>query len=165
MTIDDKLALAVLTGKELLKKHKLEGWRITLSTKRKHLADTYFNLKKIEYSIAFVTVATRQQFEGVMLHEIAHARLGPGYGHGKEFVKMCKQINAPPMYAGHKLKVHVHRYNLTCPECGFVLHIISKHILNKLKNRVCTNCLEKYNKHTPATRFVLTNNVLEVRRW
>jgi predicted SprT family Zn-dependent metalloprotease len=51
-----------------------------------------FENKKIMLNSRFCYAEGEQEIVKVILHEIAHALVGPKAGHGKFFVKKCREI-------------------------------------------------------------------------
>ena len=152
---EKKIKEAVLLGAQLLIENGLGDWKIDLNKGRKSLADTYHKDKRISFSRSFITVATKEQFVGVTLHEIAHAMLGPGYGHGKEFVELCTKISPNPDYATHSADVRIGMYIYECPNCNY------GGASNKRLEAYCQECFEKQQYH----KLVRTKNELLVKEW
>lgn len=68
---------------ELAEKHGLEDWKIVLDTRTETRAGLCSHRKRtISISKWFVEQAPADEIRNVMLHEIAHALVGPGKGHG-----------------------------------------------------------------------------------
>jgi len=86
---EDKLRAAILLGAELMVEHGLSDWKLDIVNKRTTLGETYYRTKTIELSQRFILVSTKDEFRKTMLHEIAHALIGPGYAHGPVFVEKC----------------------------------------------------------------------------
>ena len=116
---DEKLKVASVRGAKLLIDNGLGDWTFSINRKRSVLAETWHKEKKIVFSKYFLLVATPEQVDGVTLHEATHALLGPGYGHGKEFVELCEKISPNSYYAKEKGDVSIRRYVFTCPECKY----------------------------------------------
>lgn len=137
-TEQKKLAKAVLRGFDMLKEHNLDDWTIQLNKKVRSLGETYYGLKTIKYSEDFLLVATKEQFDGVTKHEIAHALLPVGVHHGSEFVRKCKEINTHPDYIGRKVKpIGLSKYKIVCPWCE------TESLYNKKKQGFCNICLKE----------------------
>ena len=150
-----KLAEATARAEALLRKHGLNDWSVQIFGKRSVLGEAWHKQKTIKISKFFVYVANAEQFEGIVLHEVAHALLGPGFGHGEEFVATCTRISRNNRYATESSSFKIHRYRFTCPRCEFV------GTSNANRDMACARCstglgLVKFNKEV---------NTLEVRSW
>lgn len=153
--VEEKLKAAVLRGAQLLIDNGLEDWKIKLNNKRTSLAETMHSTKTIFYSKPFLTVATQDQFDGVTLHEAAHALLGPGHGHNDTFIRKCIEISPTPDYAKRATDVPIRKFILTCPSCGYS----GSH--NMGGKRYCGLCFKKGEK----VIFEVKENVLKVEVW
>ena len=151
----NKLAEAVGRAEALLHKHGLDDWSIQVYGKRSVLAEAWHTQKTIKVSRFFIYVANREQFDGVILHEITHALLGPGFGHGKEFIDTCTRISPDNKYATESGSFKIHRYKFTCPRCEFV------GTSNANRDMACARC----STVSGLVRFNKEVNTLEVRSW
>lgn len=157
MREDEKLRIALLRGAELLLEHNLSDWKIKIDNRTAVLAETWHSDKVIVISKKFITVADKEQFDGTVYHEIAHALLGRGYGHGKEFIEMYTKISSNPEYAKRGASVGTRKYILTCPSCGYTGSHNSPNI-----SMYCGRC---HAKDGSLNKFVITKNKLEVKVW
>ena len=89
------------------------------------------------------------------MHEVAHALLGPGYGHGEEFVKKCKEISGTTDYATVSADIAIRTYLYSCPKCG------NNGGNNRLAKAYCAVCF----KQGDVVELDVTNNKIEVRGW
>lgn len=156
-TEETKLQQALVRGSELLVQHGIGDWRVSFHRKRRVLADCNHMKKTIRYSLHFITIATKEQLEGVTLHEIAHALVGVQHGHDNVFRRKVLELGGDPDYASASVKnpVFTHKYNLTCPECGWESHC------NRNKSYRCTPCARK-GIRTPMN---ISENQLKVVLW
>ncbi len=117
---EEKLQQAIVRGAELLVQHGLGDWRVSFHKKRRVLADCNHLSRTIRYSLHFIRIATKEQLEGVTLHEIAHALVGYQHGHDSTFRSKMYELGGDPDYsaAGVKVPVNTYKYKMTCPECG-----------------------------------------------
>lgn len=147
---------ALLLGAQLLIDHGLGDWRVGAHNKRRVLADCNNRTKTIRYSKNFLTIATKEDFIGVTMHEIAHALVGPGQGHGPVWKRKAQEI-CPKGFTSANVEnpVNTHKYDLVCPECG------TKSRSNVDKNYACRKCTT-YEKRVP---FIVTENKLQVVLW
>lgn len=151
----DKLTIAMSRIESMLREHKLDDWIAEFNGQRKTIALTYHAEKKIVFSKYFVSMASKEEFEGVALHEIAHALLGPGYGHGPEFFEMCTTISPTDAYAVPQGNFQISRYLFSCPECGYS----GTH--NSSADKLCGYCF----RQGKEVKFNKEINKIEVRSW
>ena len=153
---EKKLAQAMLKAFELLNKHDLNDWDIDINNKVTAIGETYHGTKTIKFSERFTMVATKEQFEGVALHEIAHALLPAGSNHGSDFIRKCTEISPTTKYVGRTTEpMFISRYKIVCPECG------KKSLYNTKKKGYCIPC-----KNNGKEVFIETEkNDVEVTVW
>lgn len=155
--LEKKFTLAAKLIADLMIENGLSDWTIKTNSKRTALAETYHNRKEIRFSKYFLMIANKDQLTGVTLHEVTHAVLGKGYGHGEVFEKKCKEISPNGDYSKRAVSdVSIHRYIITCPECG------QSGGENQVRERYCGKC---FNKNKSKVAFVSKENKMEVVLW
>lgn len=149
--------MALVRADKLLANNGLiKDWRVSINGSRSSLAWTEHTDKEISFSKFFAYTATREQFDGVILHEIAHALLGPGFGHGKEFTELCERISPNSEYATALADIGIRKYLFTCPRCGYSGYHNSK------ADKACGSCYAGTGKKIVFDRKV---NTIEVKEW
>ncbi|MDP9801012.1 putative SprT family Zn-dependent metalloprotease [Arcanobacterium wilhelmae] len=88
MDISDALELA----RELMDEHGVGDWEFAFDRAKRRAGATNFTARKITLSKALVQLYAPEQVRAVMLHEIAHALVGPRHGHDAEWKRMCVAI-------------------------------------------------------------------------
>jgi predicted SprT family Zn-dependent metalloprotease len=108
-----------------LDEHKRLGyvpqiWKFSLNSGKRLLGKCNYIKKTISLSKHFIPVATPEEIKEITLHEIAHASVGPGHGHGPVWRSMCVRIGAKPERCAsfETCKNIPARYTGTCPTCG-----------------------------------------------
>lgn len=93
----DKLLLIKRVASDLMDEHGLieDGWTFRFHAKKRALATCYFKQKCIAYSKHFLD-EPYDQVRDTILHEIAHALVGPGHGHDITWQRMAIQVGANP---------------------------------------------------------------------
>src|SRR5690242_13087862 len=74
---------------ELLDVHGLEGWSFAFNRSKRDLGICRFGPRLIELSVHFVERNAGKVVRDTLLHEIAHALVGPGHGHDAVWRRMC----------------------------------------------------------------------------
>lgn len=121
MTLDEKMAIAMAGGDSVLAHFGLFDWEVLWSNEYKNVAYTMHEDKKIVFSKRFILTCTKDEFHGVLLHEIAHAIVGEGNGHNDKWRSICMEISGTDEYAVEKFKNSQILANKTiyCENCEF----------------------------------------------
>jgi predicted SprT family Zn-dependent metalloprotease len=63
-------------------------------------------------------------------HEIAHALVGPGHGHGEVWQRQAAELGIPPVRCALAAKMPLGKWNASCPTCAkfFSLYRKPKHL-------------------------------------
>lgn len=81
--MNQQLAKKILeTAYGLLREHGLYDWKVEFNTNESRFGVCNYRKKKIFISSFFASQLTWQETHDTILHEVAHAIVGPGYGHG-----------------------------------------------------------------------------------
>jgi hypothetical protein len=113
-----KIDQTIARGQTLLLENELSDWTITTNKKRCSLAETLHQYKVISFSRYFLIIATKKQYDEATLHEIAHALVGPGKGHGSVFMEQCKKLCTDEQYISDAIDYPIRKYTRICPRCG-----------------------------------------------
>lgn len=102
---------------ELFIEHGLAdtGWTFKFSRTTRALGITYYTKKRIDISGATLPYMTVDEVEDTMRHEVAHAILGPGYGHGPEWKNMARRLGANPRASAKNVRIPP-KWTFTCTE-------------------------------------------------
>lgn len=123
----------------MLREHGLADWIIELRAYRSTGGVTYFDTRKIGLSRLLLPKWDEDQVRQIMLHEIAHALVGPDQNHNATWLKKAREIG----YTGgrtHNLPTVEHRWNVVCPTHG----IIGKRHRRSARGHTyrCTTCFD-----------------------
>ena len=92
MRLKEVAALA----RELMDRHGLAEWTLRFNAAQKKLGECRPRQKLILLSRAHAVNGVREQVIDTILHEIAHALVGPGAGHGPAWKAIADRIGATP---------------------------------------------------------------------
>lgn len=95
-----RIELAVKLALELMKKHKLASWSLTIDHDRNFAGYTIHKNKEIGLSKYFLELNNKKEVRDTILHEIAHALLPEGVDHTTEWKKLALKLGARPYYDG-----------------------------------------------------------------
>lgn len=77
----------------LIARHGLD-WEFGWDHARRRAGQANFTLRRITLSKHLTTLCSEEQVRQTVLHEIAHALVGPGHGHGAVWKRMAHRIGA-----------------------------------------------------------------------
>lgn len=135
-----KIEQAKARGRALLDLAGLKDWKIGTFFAYHKLATTNHFSKLITYNERFIERATEEEFDQVTIHEIAHALIGMGHGHGEKFVKTCERLFPSKAITTSDLDVDIFKYYLVCPTCKSIA------TTNNTRVQKCGTCLIPYER-------------------
>ena len=128
------LAEAIETATELMRQHGLIGWRIKLDHARRRAGQCDYNTKVISLSRLYVRAADKDHIRDTILHEIAHALVGPSHGHDAVWRKKAREIGCTAARC-HNLNFSKARWIMKCPNGCFS---VERH--RRKSGLVCSKC-------------------------
>jgi len=122
---------------ELMARHGLEGWTFAFNRRKRALGLCRFATRAIELSSYLVDGNSKEEVRDTILHEIAHALVGPGHGHDVVWKAKCVEVGAQPVRCGDA-DMPEGRWKASCPSCGLAF---SRHRRPKrLRGWCCRTC-------------------------
>ena len=119
MLPEDALRLA----RAELKKYELSGWTITLDSARRRCGFCRYSRKAISLGREYVRLNEEPDVWDTILHEIAHALVGPFHHHDEVWLAKAREIGCSgTRLADAKVKLPEYRYIGTCPTCKMEFH-------------------------------------------
>lgn len=115
-TITETEALA----RTLINTHNLLGWRFVWDNARSRGGQCCYSARTISLSRALVPLWTEDQVRNVLLHEIAHALVGPGHGHDGVWMYKCLSIGGDGNRT-HNNPTQARKWEAHCDTCGTVV--------------------------------------------
>jgi predicted SprT family Zn-dependent metalloprotease len=96
----------------------LAGWTVRFNNRaRRTLGLCIYSRKIIQLSCAFVELNAEAMVAETVRHEIAHARVGPGHGHGRVWKRMAILVGAQPIACARNTILPPGRWTAACPTC------------------------------------------------
>lgn len=129
-----KLQATLDTGAELLAAHGLAGWRMGFDRARTRAGKCDYKNRVITLSGYYVFRADPADIRDTLLHEIAHALVGPKHGHDAVWAAKARAIGCSAMRC-HSLEFTRGRWLVRCPNGCF-----SAERHRRRANMVCKKC-------------------------
>lgn len=101
----------------LIRKHGLTGWRFEFDNAKVRGGQCRHGSRVISMSKHLVPMWSDQQVLDVLKHELAHALVGPGKGHGPVWAAKMRELGAKPDRC-HTNETVKGRYVAFCDSCG-----------------------------------------------
>ena len=118
----------------LMEQHGLEGWSFQFSDATRQAGVCQYSLKVIGMSRLYCVHVTDQEVRDTILHEIAHAIVGPGHHHDRIWKATARSIGCTGDRC-HTAEFALPRYFITCPRCGWSL---KRHV--RKRGLICKTC-------------------------
>lgn len=83
-------------AREIMDRHGLQSWRLVMDDARRRLGCCKYNRKTITLSRRHLETSQEADVVDTILHEVAHALVGPNNGHNNVWRSMCVKIGAKP---------------------------------------------------------------------
>ncbi|AWE41489.1 SprT-like domain-containing protein [Actinobaculum sp. 313] len=89
-------------ARHLMDMHGLQGWDLRFDRARRRAGQTNFTDRFISLSAPLLALYDEDLARQVILHEIAHARVGYGHGHDRVWKAEAEQLGASPTATLHE---------------------------------------------------------------
>jgi predicted SprT family Zn-dependent metalloprotease len=109
-------------ARKLLKTFGLPDWSFRFNKSKVHLGLCKYGPRAIELSRHFVERNAPEMVTDTLLHEIAHALVGPGHGHDAAWKEACARIGARPERLSYEAEMPDGCWQATCGCCGLLHH-------------------------------------------
>ena len=121
----------------LLAEHGLLNWRVSFDHARRRAGLCNFSTKTISLSRHYAREATLVHITDTILHEIAHALVGPSHGHDAVWRRKAREIGCSAMRC-HNLTFTKARWVMTCPNDCFAVERY-----RRKSGLICSSCKHK----------------------
>ena len=128
------LQIVLDLGAELMAEHELIGWRLRLDHAKRRAGQCDYNQRVISLSRHYVRYADMAHIRDTILHEIAHALVGPRHGHDAVWRQKAREIGCSAMRC-HTLSFARAKWLMSCPNGCFQ---VERH--RKTPRLVCAQC-------------------------
>jgi predicted SprT family Zn-dependent metalloprotease len=128
------LGAAIDLATELMQAHGLVGWRIKLDHARRRAGQCDYLTKTISLSRLYVRHADADHIRDTILHEIAHALVGPHHGHDAVWRQKAREIGCTASRC-HTLSFCRAKWQMRCPNDCFA---VERH--RRKSGLICASC-------------------------
>ena len=136
------------TARELIAEHAPEGWSFAWSRATETYGHCDYKAKTIRISKPNAAHQQLSQTFDTVLHEIAHAIVGPGHGHGCEWMIIARRLGASPV-ASQAETADVPLRSVAAPWVGTCPagHVSPQRFYRKPKRRYsCSACSPRWSE-------------------
>jgi hypothetical protein len=125
---------------ELFNKYNLYDWSFNFDNAKRRFGLCSYRRKLITISKPLSMVNKKEIIIDTILHEIAHAIIGSGYGHNHIWVRKALEIGCSGKRCyGREVITPSKKWIATCPNCK---RVIERH--RKINTLACGRCCKRY---------------------
>ena len=132
-----------LLADRLLNEHELfeKGWSFSFDRAKRRAGSCKFSKKEITLARAYAEQEDFKEIKNTILHEIAHALVGPRHGHNEIWKQKALEIGCDAERC-HYVVFSKPKYKLTCINRCFE---VARYRVNQnfLHSRICSKCKGK----------------------
>ena len=129
-----------LLADRLLNEHELfeKGWSFSFDRAKRRAGSCKFSKKEITLAKAYAEQEDLKEIKNTILHEIAHALVGPRHGHNEIWKQKALEIGCDAERC-HYVVFSKPKYKLTCINRCFE---VARYRVNQnfLHSRICSKC-------------------------
>lgn len=109
-----------MQARQMMDHWGLFQWELRMDMARRRAGLCEYGVKTISLSVNMVKLNPLEEVRKTVLHEIAHALVGPGHGHGDVWMSKAVDVGADPVacYDPAEKIMPVGRWQVLCPGCG-----------------------------------------------
>lgn len=138
------LVQAETLARELMAEHGLEGWTLRWSRARRQFGSCRYGRREIALSRTLTRLNSREEVRDVILHEIAHALVGPGHGHDQVWRRTARALGTSGQRCfGEEVASPPPRYIGRCPTPGCPTVLERDVVRGSLRTAVCARCSQR----------------------
>lgn len=112
-----RMAAVETFATQLITAHGLSDWSFAYNRRKRAMGLCVYQRRTIELSAPFVERNGPPELLDTLLHEIAHALVGPGHGHDAVWKQKCIEVGAKPQRCG-EADMPEGNWRARCGSCG-----------------------------------------------
>ena len=106
-------------ARQLMNQHGLTDWTFRFDHARRRFGSCQPRRRWITLSAPLTLLNNEEEVRDTILHEIAHALVGPGHGHDAVWKAKCVEVGARPERCyGEQVAMPKGQWRATCGGCG-----------------------------------------------
>jgi predicted SprT family Zn-dependent metalloprotease len=147
---------AAALARGLMNDHGLTDWTFQFDRAKRRFGVCSYRTRTISLSAPLVALNDEARIRNTILHEIAHALVGPGHGHGYVWRAMARSIgcDARRCCDADDVQVPAHAWVGVCPSCSEPVG--KRHRLSdKARRLACRSCCSNHAGGRYDARFLL----------
>lgn len=120
-----------------------QGWRIDWGNSRSAAGRCQYRTKTLQFSTLITREVEEDEFTDTVLHEIAHALVGPGHGHNAVWKRRAKSIGCTGdrTWTNADATAAVAKYRLDCRSNTCSFHAFRNRLTKAVETRGrCPEC-------------------------
>ena len=146
------LQSAEILARRLFAKHKLSGWSFRFDRAKRRFGCCNFTTKTISLSKILTELNAPEKVRDTLLHEIAHALVGPRHGHDAIWKNQVRALGGKAAARFREAEIAIPRSKFVafCPHCEKTFPTFRSR-----KNVACRACCQKFNRGKFSREFLL----------
>ena len=127
-------------AQDMLHQYGLKDWQVVFDHGRIRLGSCDYHKRRISLSRYFVRNNAASDIKETILHEIAHALVGPGHGHGPVWQRQAQALGIPTRASARHVQMPEPPWNLVCKGCGQIVARRHRRRMD-IRRYACRDCL------------------------
>jgi predicted SprT family Zn-dependent metalloprotease len=122
MSVSPRVEQVARLASQLLIRYGLPDWSFSFNRRKREMGLCLYEPKLIQLSLHFVLLNDDEAIRDTILHEIAHALVGPGHGHDAIWKWKCLEVGAILERLCGEVNMPLGRWQAICAGCGMLHH-------------------------------------------
>jgi predicted SprT family Zn-dependent metalloprotease len=129
---------AEILAKTLISEFAPAGWQLGWMNEKTVNGRCYYNVRTIKLSRHLTPLRTPENVRLTIMHEICHARVGPGKGHGPVWQAEMRKFGLPTDRCSQDQvdKSSISNWSAQCGTCGKMFYMIRQ----PRQSKACSKC-------------------------
>ncbi|MFH0834477.1 MAG: SprT-like domain-containing protein [Patescibacteria group bacterium] len=155
------LQSAEILALRLFAQHDLSHWNFKFDRAKRRFGCCNFSTRTISLSKILTELNAPEKVRDTLLHEIAHALVGPRHGHDSLWKKQVRALGGRPAARFRETEVTVPRSKFVafCPHCQKTFPTFRTR-----KNVACRACCREFNRGKFSRKFLLEFKSADAQR-